>query len=916
MQWQEFRTYIRHLPTRDINRLECAFALGKKVHENQKRKSGEPYFTHPVAVAHILADLGADSDTLIAALLHDTVEDTPLTLEEIDKDFGGSVAAIIDGVTKLSAKDVAMSPQLNEQTETLRKIFTLMQQDVRIMVIKLVDRLHNMQTIEFLSPERQKTLAKETLEVFVKIADKLCMQDLRDELEALCLAVLEPSTFRELSELRDRNEERGRELCEVIRRQIRSHDAQLAARVSLHFEFKTWEKLRAQMHAGDAVTTGLSSLTIAFVADDVDSCYRTLGALHQLWQREVLSFQDFINAPQLNGYQGLHTTIIVTGGERVRCKIRTKDMQEYARKGIAIRCFDAQAKGLPEYLPWTQRISPLTTDTEGNSTDFWQNLQSDILGESIVIHGPDDSTAQIPRNATALDGVFYLMKDMALRTVSIRVNGEDCGFGTKLTNAASISVALSEKQTCTLDWLKQVETGLATAMIRSALSKQSESTKLDVGKTLLQEVFTENKRGFIDEFDEQSFKAPLGALGLGSLRETYISIADGRILPEQIFGVLFSRITARARRKTPTAIIHYEADMSSVTSMDRLNLVHRKYGEALSDIRYRRMDDGAAVSLQVRMSPQELTAFQNDLILAGAKNVELVEQSFSNALLIAAIVVLWGLDPLVARLILTGTGIQPGELTLIRFLTFFLASSGTYGLYLLLSPVRAKPISALKPSFLAAAGSLFLTAILSYAALRIIPASQYILIIIAGLVLTTFLNKVIERKLSVRILGAATLLAGCIFGLAIVENVTETLPLLAAVGASLGFAIYTQLSKRYLETDGRIHARYPAFVFWLSVITILLTIPLWMLVGTTPTISTPALVLSALFSLVFTFLPYALFFECMMKTDTEILDRLLPFVCVVTIIGEAAATGSGTGLYFLPAIAVFLWLYKPKNRTA
>ncbi len=319
MQWQEFRSHVRHLPTLQIARIEQAFELGKKVHAGQKRKSGEDYFSHPVAVAHMLADMHADADTLIAALLHDTVEDTPLTLDEIKVIFGEEVTVLIDGVTKLDAKEVAMSPKLDEQIESIRKIFTLMQKDVRIMVIKLVDRLHNIQTIQFLKPERQQTLAQETLEVYVKIADKLCMQDLRDELEALCLAVLQPELFPKLLELRGNNEQRGATIIKTIQTKVREHDRVLASHITFGFEPKIWDQIAAQLSAGGAVTTGLSFITIAIECDDIDGCYRALGALHQLWQREVLSFQDYINAPRLNGYQGLHTTIIAEDGTRVRC---------------------------------------------------------------------------------------------------------------------------------------------------------------------------------------------------------------------------------------------------------------------------------------------------------------------------------------------------------------------------------------------------------------------------------------------------------------------------------------------------------------------------------------------------------------------------------------------------------------------
>ena len=194
MEWPDFDRQIAHLAPASRAKVQEAFELGKKVHDGQKRKSGEPYFTHPIEVALMLARMGADEDTLITALLHDTVEDTPVTIEDIGAQFGPSVQQLIDGLTKLTAQEFAEKPTLNEQVETLRKMFTLMRQDVRIMVIKLTDRLHNMQTIRFLPANRQLEMAMETADIYVRVASKLGMQDMRDDLEGLCLSVTEPST--------------------------------------------------------------------------------------------------------------------------------------------------------------------------------------------------------------------------------------------------------------------------------------------------------------------------------------------------------------------------------------------------------------------------------------------------------------------------------------------------------------------------------------------------------------------------------------------------------------------------------------------------------------------------------------------------------------------------------------------------
>ena len=217
MRWTEFRAHVRHLSTEDLERVRKAFELGKDAHSSQKRKSGEPYFTHPIAVAHLLADMGADSDTIIAALLHDSIEDTHLTLEMIDKEFDGSVTELVDGVTKLEKADLKDKPTLEQETESVRKIFTFMKQDVRIMIIKLVDRLHNMQTVDHLGEERSKEWAQETLDLHVKIADRLSMSEFRDELEALCLQAVDPKLYSELLKMLRKNEKASEKIINELR---------------------------------------------------------------------------------------------------------------------------------------------------------------------------------------------------------------------------------------------------------------------------------------------------------------------------------------------------------------------------------------------------------------------------------------------------------------------------------------------------------------------------------------------------------------------------------------------------------------------------------------------------------------------------------------------------------------------------
>ncbi|HRH93865.1 MAG TPA: HD domain-containing protein, partial [Candidatus Peribacteria bacterium] len=731
MQWNEFRSHLKHLSAKDHGRIEQAFALGAAMHAGQKRKSGEPYYNHPIAVADMLADLQADADTIIAALLHDTVEDTPLTLPEIDAKFGGSVAELIDGLTKLNASELH-SPQLNEQMESLRKIFRLMQADVRIMVIKLYDRLHNMQTVEFLPEHRKIGLANETLEVYVRIADRLCMQDLRDELEALCLAVLEPQHFPQLMAARLENEQQGQRTILDLKRYIQTSNPFFSKNVDIVFEHKIWEQLRANVDSPRTIAAGVTDVVAVFVCPDVERCYEALGVLHSTWPRVTLSFEDFINASSVNGYRGLHTTVILPGGIRVRCKIRTQGMHEYARRGITTLCFK-QKSGVVELLSWTQRISPLTDSTQGNSDVFWESLKSEILGESILVYGPGDESVQLPKAATALDGMFHLFPDRVMRMKTVRINGKDALFSSPLTNGSALDATFSDQDTVQREWLQAVNTHLSAALIREALMRQSEEQKVEVGKRLLQQAMTERKRGFIEEFDESLLRRKLEAIGQASLHDVYVAIGEGRLEATDVYAALFER-NAHAGTDAKPCVIRYAIDMTDMQTMDQVNQSHRKYGPYLEEIRYRRDSQGSAsVTLRARLTPEQLVAFRRELTLAGAKRVGVNLQTLSHVALIAAVIVLWGLDPVFAHFLLNGGGLQASDLTIIRFLVFFVAAVSTYFLHRLLTRLPYKPLWPLQPSLVISGVMVFLTAVLSYVSLEHIPATQYIVFIIGGL---------------------------------------------------------------------------------------------------------------------------------------------------------------------------------------
>jgi RelA/SpoT family (p)ppGpp synthetase len=911
MQWQEFRTHIRHVTAGDLKRIERAFALGMKLHEHQQRKSGDPYFIHPIAVALMLSELGADADTLIAALLHDTVEDTPLTIPEVERQFSGSVASLIDGVTKLSADDFSMFPDLNEQIETLRKMFTLMQKDIRIMLIKLTDRLHNMQTAEYLAQERQKLIAEETQEVYVKIADKLSMRDLRDELEALCLSILEPEMLAKLSELRTKNEERGHSIIDDIRHSIRRHNPQLSAHVQIFFEHKSWRRLRSQLGIGTTAVTGLAAMTAAIVCDDVEQAYQTLGVLHQHWKTEALSVHDFINAPHLNGYRGLHTTIIAPDGMRIRCKIRTREMHEYAHRGVATVCFN-ETSDVHALLPWTAKITPLSSDTAGSSEDFWQSLKSDILGETITIHGPDDTTVQLPRGSTVLDGAFHLFQERTLCIQSILLNGINVPFNTILETGASLDVTIGTTPSFERTWLHHVKTRLAAGYIRAALTSLPEKEKIEQGRALLQREFSEHRKGFIDEFNMGVLTERFRTLGrtFASVDSILSAIAESNLDPGYVYELLFpSKKSASDDRRRPRSVV-FDIDLSDLPLMERINAIYSRFAVPLNEIRTVIPQETAegTVHINVLLTDDQLTALMRELSEAGIGGIKLEVPLRRYGLLIFLLLLLWGLDPIFAHALLH-SALSPTSLTVIRFSTFAFAGGTMYYLYLLRSPLRSLSHLPIRPSLIFAGLSLFATGILSYLTLEAHSASAYMLFIIAGILAGNLIDDVQQSFNKLKILTISVAFISAFFA-AIALDDFSLIGILVAYGSGIGFAAYSRLSRRYQEVDTHIQARYPIFVFLLSCIALIPTIFLLPFALSDLT-SLPAttLIAAALFALVFCFLPYVLFFQCMQKFDSSFLNRLLPFACIGTFLAEFLLNRSIPLVSIIPLTTLLLSIY-------
>ncbi len=905
MGWTSFSAHLSHLAESDKERLKRAFEMGEQAHSGQTRKSGEPYYTHPIAIAERLASMGADADTLIAALLHDTVEDTPLTLETIEEAFGPTVRSLIDGVTKLTRADLS-SPSHDEQIETLRKMFTLMQEDVRIMVIKLVDRWHNMTTVQGLSPERQRTFAQETLDTIVKIAHRLSMKELREELTAQSLAVLEPGLFKELEALRRDFEQLAKGVVADMEKALRP---MLGKGIRIYSKPLSWEKTRAIHRLGSG--SGKAEVTAVFVCPDNASCYAVLGHIHQTWPLQRLTFDDYINTPTMNGYRGIHTTIILHNGLRVRCKIRTEAMDIYDRQGVAMYCFSRREKAHEaSALPWTERISPLAEGTSYQSEAFWTSLQRDLLGDEIVIYGSSEQSVTIPSGSTALDAAFYLFNEQAIYTGSVRLNGQDVALDAELSNGDVVDVSFRDTAQANREWLTYVESGLASTLIRQELARAPEAEKILLGHTLLDVALRRHNLPGLAELQPSIFDEGLASLGMQKMDELFIQLAEGKMSVQQALEVFSTPLGASgSRTRLWNLSLRLEDDQESDRWMSWLRTLHPRR------LSVRRRLGREHIKASFSLTGTEADTMDSYLRsrLPGSR-WSLRARWLQTKVVVSAVllVVLWGLDPVVADILINHYTSVPG-LTLVRFSTLIVVALLAHFSVQRANQGRLMPISPLSPPLLASGLAMFVTTVGTYAALRTMHPTGYILLIVMGVLALAVGRSLARREPTGGALTTLALVSASLAGYLFVSR-PSPFGIAAATLGSVGFAGYSLASAQYQKSVS-IRTRYPTFLLWVAVTALLCTLFLlpWMpLRGLTG----PTLLLSIAFVLIFTVLPYILYFEIMRLTESKLLDRLLPLVIVSTVLGDLFTHGNLYplwGAFALMAVSWLLWQHSTER---
>lgn len=534
-----------------------AYDKGRQLHDGQLRKSGEPYFVHPISVAVILAQLGMDDATLIGGLLHDAVEDTEYTREELVADFGEEIALLVDGVTKLGTIKFESKEEI--QAENFRKMFLAMSKDIRVLIIKLADRLHNMRTIEYMRPEKIEEKCKETLEIYAPLASRLGISTVKFELEDIALRYLHPKEFSELKEKVNEKMAQREETIEVVIHEIKEAlddmDLQYDIYGRAKHYYSIYKKMKFQNKQLDEI---FDLIAVRIIVNTIKECYAVLGIVHTMWKPIPGRFKDYIAMPKPNMYQSLHTTVIGDNGEPFEIQIRTHEMHEVAEYGIAAHwkykegdtsgknsSDDIKLAWLRQSLEWQQDIN--------DPKDFLETMKMDLFASQVFVFTPKGDVIELPAGSTPLDFAFKIHSAIGCKCVGARVNGKMVTIDHTLQNGDIVEIVTSANSSGpSVDWLRIAKSSNARNKIRSWLKKENKSDNIEKGKDLLDK--TIRKKGYDPALCAKSayINRAMKAMNFASADEGFAQLANGGTLMSKFCNLLFSYYNEDKKAETKT----------------------------------------------------------------------------------------------------------------------------------------------------------------------------------------------------------------------------------------------------------------------------------------------------------------------------------------------------------------------------
>ena len=556
-QYELVERVRRYNPDTNEALLNRAYVYAMKAHGAQTRASGDPYFSHPLEVAAILTDLKLDDATIVAALLHDTIEDTEATRAEIDQLFGQEIGALVEGLTKLKKLDLVSKQAA--QAENLRKLLLAIASDVRVLLVKLADRLHNMRTLQYMAPEARQRIAQETIDIYAPLAGRMGMQEMREELEDLAFREINPEayavTIQRLTTLAQRN----RDLIAEIESQLRSKlaDRGIVAEVKGRQKrpYSIWRKMERK-------SVGFEQLSDIFgfrvIVGTVEECYRALGIVHTTWPVVPTRFKDYISTPKQNDYRSLHTTVIGPGRQRVELQIRTTEMHQIAEYGIAAHALYKDGRGSPSELlsresnayAWLRRTIELLAEGS-NPEEFLEHTKLELFHDQVFCFTPKGKLIALPRKATPIDFAYAVHTDIGNTAVGCKINGKISPLVSELQNGDEVEIITSKAQSYPpAAWESIVVTGKARAAIRRATRAAVRAQYAGLGRRIVERLFQRVKR----EYSDEKLQGALPRLARASIEDVMAAVGRGEMTASDVVRAMYPDYKEeRTVRRTPLA---------------------------------------------------------------------------------------------------------------------------------------------------------------------------------------------------------------------------------------------------------------------------------------------------------------------------------------------------------------------------
>ncbi len=522
----------------DRDLLLRSYEYAKRAHQDQKRASGEPYFIHPCAVAEILVDLGLDAETVSAALLHDVIEDTPATEEDVRREFGDGVLSLVSGVTKLDK--IVFKSQEEEEAENFRKIFIAMAKDIRVIIIKLADRLHNMRSLNYLSPGRQQRMSQETLDIYAPIAGRLGISQIKCELEDLCLKYLDPAAFEFLvANIHLKLEERKRFVTYVVE-QIKEILDESEIRGEVFGRPKHFYSIYKKMKSKDRTLDQIYDLTaVRVIVSTVDECYEVFGKIHKKWKPVPGRIKDYIATPKPNMYQSLHTTVVTDFGQPFEIQIRTEEMHRTAEYGIAAHWKYKEQRDnettLDQRIAWIREMMELQGGFK-DSKEFMNTVKEELYSTELLVFTPRSKVISLPEGSTPVDFAYAIHSEVGNHCTGAKVNGKIVPLNSRLELGDVVEIITSPtSKGPSRDWLKFIKSSSAKAKIKAFYKKETKEENIRLGRSMLEDAAKRKGYPLSELLTPESFKKISEKLNFDTQEEMFAAIGYGAITVNQVF---------------------------------------------------------------------------------------------------------------------------------------------------------------------------------------------------------------------------------------------------------------------------------------------------------------------------------------------------------------------------------------------